>query len=167
MNNETIGMSVEKALCDLFDVPNSISENRINDDIIIKIYDSNVTDILLDANISIEKHIGGNNGPIDFLCNINKKLSLKTLKKKRGKICPQGGQPTYNSFHKHNPECPKPNKELSRSEANIIRWNWIKSNIGNYLNKMLKNTFCCDYLLIITNCQDNPEAELLKKNILI
>ena len=140
MNNETIGMSAEKAICDLFNIDDLINEERFDDDIIEKLYNSNLMEVLNKANIVPEEHIGGDNGDTDFICNDGKKLSLKTLKKNDGKICPQGGQPTYKSFHTHNPSCPIPDKNCSRVEANTIRWNWIKSNMGDYLNKMQKQT---------------------------
>tara|TARA_X000000368_G_C23039294_1_gene716124 strand:- start:762 stop:1517 length:756 start_codon:yes stop_codon:yes gene_type:complete len=164
MNNETIGMSAEKAICDLCNLENSIGENRYNDNILIKIFDSNLMDVFNKKNIWPKEHIGGENGKTDFICNDDKTLSLKTLKKNDGKICPQEGQPTYKSFHTHNPSCPIPDKNCSRVEANTIRWNWIKSNIGDYLNKMQKQTFCCDYLLLIRNCETKPKAEILKNN---
>ena len=63
--------------------------------------DSNIMEILNEEDILIVKHIGGDNDSIDFICNNNKSLSLKTLKKNDGKICPQKGQPTYKSFHKY------------------------------------------------------------------
>jgi len=162
MNNETIGISAEKALCDLFGIEESISESRVDYNIVEKMYDSNIMEILNEEDILIVQHIGGDNGSIDFICNNNKSLSLKTLKKNDGKICPQKGQPTYKSFHRYNPDCPIPNEICSREESNKIRWNWIKSNIGDYLNKMQEQTFCCYYLLLIRNCENNPRAELLR-----
>ena len=164
MNNETIGISAEKAICDLYGIDDLISENRFDDNIIENLYNSNLMEVLNKADILIKEHIGGDNGSKDFICNINKSLSLKTLKKNDGKICPQGGQPTYRSFHTHNPNCPIPDENCSRVQANTIRWNWIKSNIGDYLNKMQKQTFCCDYLLLIRNCETKPKSELLKNN---
>jgi len=51
-------------------------------------YDSNIMEILNEEDILIVKHIGGDNDSIDFICNNNKSLSLKTLKKKRWENLP-------------------------------------------------------------------------------
>jgi hypothetical protein len=160
ITNETIGESAEKALCDLNNLSCNIESHRYQDDIVEKIYDSGIQQLLKNNNILLTKHIGKGNGPIDFEAD-DKSLSLKTLKRKEGKICPQGGQPTCKSFdEKNNLISNTANKE--RKEAYIIRWNYLKENIGYYLNKMQDQTFCCDYLLLISNCELNPKAELLK-----
>ena len=51
---------------------------------------------------------------------------------------------------------------MGRVEANTIRFEHIKKNIGEILNDMQMKTFCCDYLLLVSNCEKTPKAELLK-----
>ena len=111
------------------------------------------------------EHIGKENKKTDFYGTVNGNkvsVSLKTLKKNDGKICPQGGQPTYVSFHKYHPECPVPSESLGRFYANTMRWKWIKENMGLFLNRMQEKLFCCDYLMLIYNCDKTPKTEMLK-----
>tara|TARA_X000001036_G_C20562236_1_gene758959 strand:- start:82 stop:879 length:798 start_codon:yes stop_codon:yes gene_type:complete len=160
ITNETIGMSAEKYICDAFNLPCDIESYRIDDNCIEKMHKSNIINVLEERNILPTKHIGKKNGPIDFEAN-DKTLSIKTLKRKQGKICPQGGQPTYKSFDKKWNLIEQTNN-LDRLHSNQIRWQWIKKNIGLFLNHQRNNTFCCDYLLLISDCEKNPKAELLE-----
>ena len=166
-NNETTGMTAEKALCLAFNIEEEIEENRIDANLCDQLLHSGVlSDICRRNGILPHTHIGKENGKTDFLGTVNGKeitISLKTLKKSDGKICPQGGQPTYVSFHeKWHPECPKPSPDLTRFEANTQRWNWIKDNIGDFLNKMQQQLFCCDALILLRDCDKSPKAELLE-----
>ena len=105
-NNETIGQSLEKSLCDIFNVDCNIESHRYDDNIVEKLSASGKLQKLLEKEcIVITSHLGKDNGPTDFEVESEgktKTLSAKTLKKKEGKICPQGGQLTYNSFDKKN-----------------------------------------------------------------
>ena len=165
INNETVGMTGEFVICLLFNIKNSIERHRWDTEVANNMIKSNVLDILLDENVMPMEHVGGNNGPTDFMVldskNETKTMSLKTLKKSDGKICPQGGQPTYKSFDKIN-ELNDKTKDLTRLDANQVRWAWIQNNIGKFLNDMQYKTFCCDYLMLISNCCKNPKAELLE-----
>ena len=162
--NETRGITAEYALCVLFNIKNYIEHHRLDFSLCNKLIASNLC-LICEANeIVPQVHIGKENGKTDFLGEVNgvkKTISLKTLTKKEGKICPQGGQPTYKSFHTYHPDCPRPAENLNRVQANSLRWNWIKDNIGEFLNKMQRWTFCCDYLILISNCDKIPSAELL------
>ena len=166
-NNETTGMTAEKALCLAFNISDEIEGNRVDENLCDQLLHSGVlSDICRRNGILPHTHIGKENGKTDFLGTVKGKeitISLKTLKKSDGKICPQGGQPTYVSFHeKWHPECPKPATGLARFEANTHRWNWIKDNIGAFLNKMQQQLFCCDALILLRDCDKSPKAELLE-----
>jgi hypothetical protein len=167
LNNETTGMTAEKALCLAFNIADEIEDTRVDTQLCDQLLQSGILGDICQRNAILpHTHIGKENGKTDFLGTSKGKditISLKTLKKSDGKICPQGGQPTYVSFHeKWHPECPKPNKELSRLEANTQRWTWIKENIGDFLNKMQKQLFCCDVLILIRDCDKAPKAELME-----
>ena len=86
-------------------------------------------------------------------------VHLKTTKKFDGKICPQNiGQPTYNSFDTYW------NLDYEGEyEKNELRLDFIKQNIKNFLNTMLKNLFCCDYVVYGYDCEKNIKIEILKK----
>jgi len=163
-NNETIGMTCEMVVCLLFNIPNTIADHRWDANIADSMITSNLLDVLLEADVAPMEHVGGSNGPIDFMAlveNETKTLSMKTLKRKNGKICPQGGQVTYKSFDKNN-NLSTQTGDLPRIQANQIRWNWIQNHIGPFLNQMQQKIFCCDYLLMLSNCYIKPKAELLQ-----
>jgi hypothetical protein len=156
-NNETIGQCAEAALCEYYNITNSISEQRIDKNIknkIIKLLrDNNIKDILP---YEIIESCGYKNGSIDFKLKGGQTLSLKTLKWKDGKICPQKvGQPTLKSWDNIWKQ-----DFFGEKDKNPKRWEFIKSNIHSYLNKMLEGVFCCDNLLIIKNCSSETPSLL-------
>lgn len=159
INNETIGITLEKAWCLESNIVCNISNERIH----IKYLDKfrPIVKEFLNENpeyIAI-KHIGNDNKDIDFIIQHNKTLSLKTLKKYDGKICPQNiGQPSYKSFDKI-----WGLDFMGKYENNSERLEFIKSNINKFLNEMLKNLFCCDYEIIGFNCQKEMKIYYLKK----
>ena len=120
-------------------------------------------------NIILTEHLGGDNGKVDFKGelddpwnpepNIRINVSMKTLKRKDGKIAPQGGQMTYNSFDTIF-DCEKPDSSISRVVANTRRWNWIRENIAEFLFTMQERLFCCDVLLLLENCEKNPTFQV-------
>ena len=168
-NNETIGQSAEYSLCKYANIVCNINSKRVNKnivDIIYKKLQDEDDNILEQLPSTIYESCGYKNGSIDFKLENNETLSLKTLKYKDGKVCPQKvGQPTLKSWDKIW------NKEWGGElNKNNDRWEFIKNNIHKYLNRMLEGIFCCDYLIIVKNCIYKPEIlfynkELLKKNI--
>lgn len=157
INNETIGISAENALCEYFNIEFNSGYERVNkeySDKIKKVFEKNKIDI------NINKHCGNENKASDFKCIEGKTVSLKTNKRNQGKICPQNGygQPSLKSWDK------KWNKDWNGClEKNEERFNFIKNNISTYLNRMLEHTFCCDYLLHINNCEKKPNLHFIKK----
>ena len=161
INNETIGQSCEAVICNIYNITCHINKDRRS-----SIIERRITKQILDQNIlkelpcKVKSSVGYKNGSIDFILENNQTLSLKTLKYKKGKICPQKvGQPTLKSWDK----IWKQNTFLGELDKNPLRWKFIKDNIHHYLNIMLNNTFCCDYLLIITNCLESPNCKLFHK----
>jgi len=155
MNNETIGQTAEYALCKYFNIESNIHESRIDN----KICENILEQCKLFVFPKIVQSIGYQNNSIDYLCENDKTLSLKTLKRNDGKICPQLiGQPTLKKWDQYwNLDF---NGELSRNHE---RFEWIKQNIHYFLNEMLKHTYCCDYMILITSCDKIPKLEYLKK----
>lgn len=155
MNNETIGQSAEYALCKYFNIECNINEKRINEEICESIL-SQCSGFEFPK---IVQSIGHQNNSVDYLCENGKTLSLKTLKRDDGKICPQLiGQPTLKKWDQYwNLDF---NGELSR---NCERFEWIKQNVHYFLNEMLKYTYCCDYMILISGCNKLPKLEYLKK----
>jgi hypothetical protein len=167
-NNETIGQCAEAAVCEHYNIEYCISEQRLDNNtkqkLIKLLKDKDLKNIL---SCEIIESCGYKNGSIDFKLEGGKTLSLKTLKWKGGKICPQKvGQPTLKSWDNIWKQ------EFSGAvNKNPERWKFIKSNIHKYLNTMLEGVFCCDNLLIIKNCSsENPcltyyETKSLKKKL--
>ena len=159
LNNETIGESAEASICLVTNIVCHINNNRINpiivNRLIKKLKETNILDQLPSKIISSD---GYKNGSIDFKLENGDTVSLKTLKYKDGKVCPQKlGQPTLKSWDKlWNQSW---NGQL---EKNSERWDFIKMNIHQYLNKMLQEVFCCDHLIIISDCIKNPKVTLYK-----
>ena len=155
MNNETIGQSAEYALCKHFNIECQIDSKRIDP----KICESILKQCTLFTFPKIQKSIGYKNNKVDYVCEDSKTLSLKTLKRNDGKICPQViGQPTLKKWDSHWKL--NFNGDLSKNKE---RFEWIKSNIHLFLNEMLKYTYCCDYLILIRDCDKNPKIEYLRK----
>lgn len=159
INNETIGIAYEKAWCIVSDIDCNYEEDRINYEYVNKFIPK--IKIFLEENpkfIAL-KHIGDYNGDIDFIIQDNKTLSLKTLKKYDGKICPQNiGQPTYKRFD----EIWSLEYE-GKYEKNPLRLEFITKNINVILNKMFENLFCCDWEIVGYDCEKNIKIDVLKK----
>ena len=133
MNNETIGQTAEYAMCGHFGIKTSISESRISKQICDKI----LPQLKLFDLPDVTESIGHKNTSVDFKCLDGKTLSVKTLKRDDGKICPQViGQPTLKRWDLH--WSLDYNGELSK---NYERFVWIKTNIHRFLNEMLKYTY--------------------------
>ena len=162
-NNETIGQSAEVAVCMVAGIINHINYIRINKNICDKLFSLlKKEEILKKLPDEIHESCGYKNGSIDFKLKNGETLSLKTLKYKEGKVCPQKvGQPTLKSWDKiWNTGW---NGEI---EYNNKRWEFIKNNIYKYLNRMLENIFCCDYLIILKNCDADPSISFFDKKLL-
>ena len=158
LTNETIGQSAESAICEVFNINCHISNKRI--DPIVKHKIINKLKLFINKfNYKVISSEGYKNSKVDFILEEKKTLSLKTLKRNDGKICPQKiGQPTLKSWDNYWKQ-----EWGGKLEHNPARFNFIKNNIHLYLNSMLENLFCCDYLLLISNCDKDPYIEFMKK----
>ena len=101
LNNEQIGISVEIAIADIFNIPISDQyRNRGVQDITDTIKPI-IADIFDINNIPLPiERVAGNQNPIDFILQNNKTLSVKTNKQKLGKAAPQKiGQASSNTWY--------------------------------------------------------------------
>lgn len=163
-NNETIGMTVEKAICKCYGLKNTIENHRINDSLLSKFTElfHEYKQTLDNNDIMIIEHVGKQNKHVDFILKDNSTMSVKTLKWKNGKLCPQIiGQPTYKKWDMYF------NTGFDGCldfETHSKRFDYIKCNINDYLNKMLCNFICCDFLLIVNDCNNKtPEINMYKR----
>lgn len=100
LNNETVGISAEIAIADEFGVEVSpYYRNRGDEEIALSI--RNIVSEIFDAN-NIPypiTHIAENQSPIDFILENSKTLSVKSNKRRLGKVAPQViGQPTNETY---------------------------------------------------------------------
>lgn len=142
-NNETYGISLEFALCKLFnlEIPPSFY-NRVNDQM-VEDFLSTLRQLKLP--ITFNDFVGDRNSNVDFKVNDYQTLSVKTVKTKGNKICPQTiGQPTFNSWKRHfnflleNQNC--------ENKGDVKRI--ISQNLNIFLPLYWNHIFCCDWLLI-------------------
>lgn len=100
MNNETIGISAELAIADVFSVEVSPSYRSRGDEEITESLKDIVCSVFEDCNIPIPvEHIAENQSSIDFILENQETLSVKTNQKKLGKVAPQIiGQPTSETY---------------------------------------------------------------------
>lgn len=158
VNNETLGISAEYSMCQIYDIPNTINTSRVHKGMVNNL--KNIFEQMKDENphIKINKHIGGENKSTDFIFNDDLTLSLKTNKSKSGpKVCPQNiGQPTKQRFCEIN--------KLNLDSSNTEIKDYIITNIETLIKKYYNNLFCCDLLLwIYKNKKNKYEYKLLKK----
>ena len=160
-NNETYGISAEVALCNVYNIDRATSYNgRYNQIIVDKLIPVLEKFKKDNPNIIVTESCGHTGGKVDFNATINsvenQSLSLKTLMSHDGKVCPQNvGQPSRSSWDTHFDTGFNGEKDKDKE-----RFNYIKSNIGNYLNTMLENLYCCNYLITIINCKKTPQIIL-------
>ena len=158
INNETLGITLEKVICDEFEIeyPEHIRKRSHKE------YEKRIKKVVKDffienEGIKITKHLGKNNGCIDFELKKGKTLSVKSNKSNYGKICPQKiGQPTTKKFD-----------ELVAHhsfESDIDRKKYIVENPINLVNLYFDNLFCCDYLLWLYKDKKEFKIKLFTKN---
>ena len=158
-NNETIGITLEYVWCIESNIVCNYELHRINMDYVNKFRPIVKQFLSENPKLVAIRHIGDSNGDIDFEVQDNKPMSLKTLKKNDGKICPQNiGQPSYKSFDRI-----WSLKYEGKYEHNSKRLEYINTNINMFLNKMLKNLFICDFEIVGYNCEESIRIDVLKK----
>lgn len=154
-NNETYGQTAEYTICKFLNLKCYISDSRIDTSLCDKLIKQLTTFQWLGPK-PIES-IGYKNGSVDFKCEDGSTLSLKTLKKYDGKICPQNiGQSTLKSWDKRMKT--DFNGELSKNKE---RQEMIKTNLKFHLEEYIKNIFCCNHLLLIYDCDNIPIIEYI------
>ena len=143
-NNESIGMTCEYLLCKVNGIENNI-EHRISTRQI-----DQLEYLIKSIPLPLKKWIGGENKSIDFICQDDSTLSVKSTLSKNNKVCPQKiGQPTRKKFI-----------ETFGQFGNIMDTNEsIKAFIYNNLEILIplyfNNLFCCDKTLWIWQTKPN------------
>lgn len=164
-NNETLGMSCERAICEIFNQSDEIEENRVNMEKV-----NNLKPLLAgffnENNITYLQYTGKNQNKTDYVDNNKKTYSVKTNNNKSEKICPQMiGQCTRQTF------CEKIYYQLEKGDPYYLLDNeqikeWILNNTHKLLVKYFENLFCCDYLLYIKELNNSYKINMYSKNSL-
>jgi hypothetical protein len=136
--NETFGMSCEKAICEIYNLPCSIENTRVSEK-----YVGIIRDILDDGKLipfTPAHHVGKKNEKSDFILEDQKTLSVKS-NLNGFNVCPHLGQMSKSKFCKY--------FEISETLTTLDIKQWIMSNVNYFIEKQISNLFCCDYILWI------------------
>lgn len=97
-NNETFGMSVEKAICEIYQLENNIDNKRTDKNIVDELKNKLKT-YLDEKNIKMIEYVGGCGNKDDFLLDDGKTLQVKSNYGSSDKVCPPKiGQCTKRTF---------------------------------------------------------------------
>lgn len=158
-NNETFGISIEYMICKKFNLDCKVLENRISSEYVNNIKLLTLIDKIFKSLPEVNKHIGYENGPIDFICKDNTSLSIKTNLLNNKKVCPQDiGQISKEKFIK------------LFIKGNIYTSEIIKKNIlinpSYFIKKYLEKTFICTNLVWIYNDKGTYLAKIYNKGLI-
>jgi hypothetical protein len=169
INNETLGQSAEKVICNLSGLDTAHLANRSDQN-----YEEILTPLIkkaLSELPKIKKHSGlekGNRGgqsksAIDFYLEGKQTLSVKTNKNSNMKVCPsEVGQSSWQILNIYFKEILKINniRSLDRENFKKMVLNSIDLLIPIYLNHLMT----CDYLLWIYQKKLKFNYKIIKKN---
>lgn len=159
---EVIGISAEVAIADYYNIPVNENYRKRGADVIIE----QITPILGDVFKNIptpSEHIAEDQNPTDFLLENSSSLSVKTNKKKLGKVAPQIiGQPTSDTYFQHFSDLLQEDIPVSYSDKAKLFKKFSIENIDLVLERYWKNLFHCDYLVYIFDVLDK-NGELNEK----
>ncbi|MDR0980007.1 MAG: hypothetical protein LBM12_02540 [Candidatus Nomurabacteria bacterium] len=173
LNNEQVGVSIEIAIADVFGTPVSATYRSRGAQEIIDSVKSIIKDTFDKNNIPTPiTHIAEGQNLVDFILTGNKTLSVKSNKRKLGKVAPQKvGQASSRTWYALLAdelgimEIPETYAEKARLFKEIAI-----SRITELLTVYWKNMFDCDYLIHIYNVVDendrptgDPKALVLEK----
>jgi len=172
INNETLGQSAEKVICDLFDLNTSEFHDRSH-----IFYEKKLFPLITQAvkelpqimkHSGLEKGIRGKSSksPIDFYLDHGQTLSVKTNKSSNFKVCPsEVGQSSWTTLEKYFSLIMKENKILNLNKSNfkIIVFNSIDKIIPIYIEHL----FYCDYLLWIFYKSNSFHYKIFRKKMLL
>ena len=171
INNETLGQSAEKVICDLSKLDSSHLNDRSDEayeEILTPLITKALNEIptvIRHAGLEEGKRGGHSKSSIDFYLSKEQTLSVKTNKNSNMKVCPsEVGQSSWSVLNKYFREILQINniKNLDRDNFKQIVFNSINLLIPIYLNHLLS----CDYLLWIYQKKSKFYYKIIKKNSL-
>ncbi len=169
INNETLGLSAEKVICDLSGLDSSELNDRSD-----KTYEEILKPIIAKALKTLPpviRHAGLEKGErggqskssTDFFLNGEQTLSVKTNKNSNLKVCPsEVGQSSWDVLNKYFKEIIKINnfQSLNRNNFKQMVFNSINLLIPIYINHLIS----CDYLLWIYQKKSKFYYKIIQKN---
>lgn len=180
MNNETVGISAELAIADVFNVKVSLLYRVRGDEDIANSISGIIDDIFAQLNIPLPvEHIAENQNPVDFILENDQTLSVKSNQQRLGLVAPQViGQPTSETYFAflQNEFGFDINEELRRlclpdtyeSRAYVFKC-FSMDNICMMLDVYWQYMFHCDHYLHFYNVLDrfggltnNPQCIALR-----
>lgn len=151
-NNETFGMSIEKSLCEIYELKNDIEEKRINRKIVdeIKIKLKKYLDTY---KLELSEYIGCGGCQDDFMLKDDRTLQVKTNLNNSDKVCPPKiGQCTKRTFL--NNVAKKINKDVKLNDVSEIK-NFIISNDKEILKLYIEAYYTSDLILYVKKQKNN------------
>ena len=169
INNETLGQSAEKVICDLSKLDSSHLNDR-SDEAYEEILTPLITKALNELPLVIRhtgleegKRGGHSKSVIDFYLRDEQTLSVKTNKNSNMKVCPsEVGQSSWSVLNKYFREILQINdiKNLDKDNFKQIVFNSISLLMPIYLDHLLS----CDYLLWIYQKKSKFYYKIIQKN---
>ena len=172
INNETLGQSAEKVICDLSKIDSTHLEKRSN-----KLYEEKLIPTLSPAlnklpkiihHSGLEKGVrgGASKSKTDFYLDNNQTLSVKTNISQNRMVCaPEVGQASWAVLEKYYRKLLDENNIEHLNETNCRRL--VFNSINKFVIIQLNHLFSCDYLLWIYKVKDIFQFKIIdKKNIL-
>ena len=169
INNETLGQTAEKVICDLNKLDGSHLSHRSDET-----YEKILTPILSKAINELPKIIshaglhkgrrgGASKSSIDFYLKENKTLSIKTNKNSNSKVCPsEVGQSSWEVLEKYFAEILDENN-INKLDVFTFKQLVFKS-IDRLIPIYLNHLMYCDYLLWIFQKNEVFFYKIFQKN---
>lgn len=151
-NNETFGMSIEKSLCEIYELENDIEEKRVDRTIVdeIKIELKRYLDT---SKLELSEYIGGGGYQDDFMLKDGRTLQVKTNFNNSDKVCPPKiGQCTKRTFL--NNVAKKINKDVELNDVSEIK-KFIISNDKEILKLYIEAYYTSDLILYVKKPKNN------------
>ena len=170
MNNETIGISAELAIADVFGVEVSPLYRTRGDGEIISSLRNIAYNIFEECDIPVPvEHIAENQSPVDFVLENGETLSVKTNQKKLGKVAPQIiGQPTSDTYfdfieeefgYDVNDELTSRGMVDNYENRSFLFKEFSLNNICEMLSEYWQHIFECDHYVHFFNVL-NPDGSI-------
>lgn len=144
INNESLGMSVEFAICEQSGLQSSHLRERAVPELVEQVTETVAS--ALDELPEVTEHIGGHSD-VDFL-TANGSLSVKSNLKAQGKVAPQRcGQPTARTFTEFFRDLLLPTDDVDGVIPRPVMKRRVQERISDFIPIYLENLFDCDFLL--------------------